>query len=77
MCSSYIINGERVETGRDLVAAIGIKAARRVNANFSPDKISEPDWLNCCLCHVNRAVLWQITGKEYKYDADQDAFIPA
>ena len=77
MCSNYIINGVYVSNGRELVAVIGTEAAKRVNPNIVPDRLSEDDWLNYCLCHVNQAALSQITGKEFVYDGDEDAFVPA
>lgn len=78
MCSSYIIDGKRCETGRDLALAIGTGNAALVNANILPDQISEDEWMSSCLCHVNRATLHELTGVRYEINSevDVDAFVP-
>lgn len=64
MCSAYVINGTRCETGFDLIAAIGVEAARRVNPPFG-----EVDgWDECCLCHVNREELESLVGCQFELD---------
>lgn len=78
MCSSYIIDGNRCETGRDLVLAIGRTNAALVNTNVLPDQITEDEWLACCLCHVDRNRLQELTGIWYEINSevDFDAYVP-
>lgn len=75
MCSSYIINGKRCQSGGDLAEAIGIENARLVNRNFVPG-LPEDDWLMSCLCHVNRSALHRVTGVRFRMDWQRDAFVP-
>lgn len=74
MCSTYIIDGKRLHTGRDLAEAIGIENASTVNRNFIPD-LPDEEWLDACLCHVNRAGLSRVVGTGFRHDWKRDAFV--
>ena len=92
MCSNWLINGKFCSGGDDLIEAIGIDAARRVNGYY--EMVGETGWQSGpngeriehvitdahvaegCLCHVNLDRMKELTGVEWEYDCDEDAFVP-
>lgn len=89
MCSNWTINGHRCQSGADLIEAIGIDAARKVNSFYA--SVGETLWTDgkdgrrefictdetvakSCLCHVDRDKMAEIFGGEWTYDCHEDAF---
>lgn len=91
MCSVWMVNGIRCESGDDLVRAVGAKAAMEVNRYYdlvgmtgwsiSPSgeriehTITDSHVLEGCLCHIDHAKIKELTGADWEYDADDDAFV--
>jgi hypothetical protein len=91
MCSTWLINGVYCTGGDDLIRAIGVEAAKQVNAYYEmvgdtgysinpngervPHTITEDHVLEGCLCHVDRIRLKELTGLDWEYDEAEDAFV--
>lgn len=72
MCSAWIVDGRRLESGADLVTEFGAEKAAWLNERIEGQ--SEESWLECCLCHVDQERLCELTGREWRYDLELDAF---
>lgn len=91
MCSTWLINGRYCETGADLIEAIGIENAKRVNEMY--DSVGEMAWkvgpngerveytltddhvAEGCLCPVSPVRMKELTGQTWEYDLSHDAFV--
>lgn len=74
MCSIWIVNGRRCESGSDLVAELGVETARGVNMLY--EDLPDERVAAGCLCHVDAERLRAATGLTYEYDVTADAFTP-
>ena len=87
MCTTWLINGKYCENGRDLIDAVGIESARRVNTSY--DSIGAMLWTTrdgkrvdfpcthetvaeSCLCHVDSGLMATLTGGAWGYDPEGD-----
>lgn len=77
MCSTYLIGGKHCETGADLIAAFGEDCARWLNRLYDNEaKIPADDVAKSCLCHLDRERLEKMTGKQWVYCGENDAYLP-
>ena len=91
MCSAWLINGRYCKSGQDLIDALGIESAKRVNEGY--EDVGEIGWevgpngerieyviteghvKACCLCSVSVSKMDELTGKTWEYDIAEDAFV--
>lgn len=74
MCTTWMIDGRILESGQDMVDVFGRKQAEQLNPPI--DGQADAGWLEGCLCHVDRDRLNELTGSDYRYDADLGAMVP-